>query len=90
MTNKTLFKGKHKFELGKYYLLQYGINAYIGKLIKVTKCGYNFLNEETNCCLLKTHLYIPKKYKSNKDLTFLLFGHITQIEEINKSEFLHK
>jgi hypothetical protein len=41
------------------------------KLIKVTKTGYNFLNEKTNKCVFKSHFYPLKKtskhYKGEMD-----------------------
>jgi hypothetical protein len=33
------------------------------KLIQVTEYGYNFLNEKTNQCVLKRHLYVPVKIR---------------------------
>lgn len=59
-------------ELGERYSIVYGgrgkfINV---KLIQVTPFGYNFLDEETNRCILKQHLYVPlkirEKYNTNK------------------------
>jgi hypothetical protein len=32
-------------------------------LIQVTEYGYNFLNEKTNQCVLKRHLYVPVKMR---------------------------
>lgn len=30
------------------------------KFIQPTKCGFNFLNLDTNKCILKHHLYLSK------------------------------
>jgi hypothetical protein len=63
-------------ELGKTYSVSVRLcNASVIrselKLIKVTKTGYNFLNEKTNKCVFKTHFYPIKKtskhYKSEMD-----------------------
>jgi len=57
----------HKFELGCNYRVQFGYREdrfVICKLIKVTKTGYNFLNIETNKCIMKQHLY-PTKMRNH-------------------------
>jgi hypothetical protein len=87
------FLGKRTFELGKYYELTWdGRYGFIGRFIQVTRCGYNFLNEETNRCILASHLYIPKKFKaeSSEDKKhFLLYGAIKTIREVD-IELLYK
>lgn len=50
-----------KLELGE----EYNISVFLGKihkvkLIKVTKCGYNFLDQNTNKCIFPKHLYLSK------------------------------
>ena len=35
------------------------------RFIQVTQFGYNFLNEETNQCVLARHLYVPTKMRDN-------------------------
>lgn len=50
-----------RLELGKYYIVGFSYNTQIiCKFIQTTKCGFNFLNVETNKCLLKHHLYPSK------------------------------
>ena len=58
----NLPKVERTFKLGKEY------NFYDKpvKLIKVTRKGFNFLNVESNRCMLKRHLY-DRRY-SKKDL----------------------
>jgi hypothetical protein len=51
--------------LGEYYYIHYKKDKIKVKLIQVTEFGYNLLNEETNCCILKRHMYVPKKYREN-------------------------
>lgn len=51
MKNKNLFS--IDLELGKTYL----IRNRVGKFIKVTRKGFNFLDEATNCCILMKHTY---------------------------------
>lgn len=51
--------------LGETYTIEWeikGKNQEINvKLIQVTQYGYNFLYEEENRCILKSHMYIPTK-----------------------------
>ena len=52
-------------ELGKIYTVSVRLcnHSYITsdlKFIKVTRTGYNFLNEKTNKCIFKTHFYPVK------------------------------
>lgn len=50
-----------KFEIGKNYRFSYGYGRnYKCKFIQVTPRGYNFLNLETNRCMLRQHLYLSK------------------------------
>lgn len=50
-----------KFKLGAEYTFSYGYNtSYSCKFIQVTQKGYNFLNLETNKCMLRHHLYLSK------------------------------
>lgn len=73
-SNKQLFIQTHyikELELGKHYISTFYRNkSIIVKFIKVTKCGYNFLNINTNECILKQHLYPIKHDKNNR--TFYL------------------
>jgi hypothetical protein len=46
------------FELGASYLMQSNYKKpIVVKFIKVTRKGYNFLDECTNKCVLKRHVY---------------------------------
>lgn len=50
-----------KLELGKHYVIWFDYkNKMICKFIQTTKCGFNFLNLNTNKCILKQHLYRSK------------------------------
>jgi len=57
-----------EFVLGEVYYLQW-FNALPMrcKFIQVTQYGYNFLNEDTNVCVLSKHLYVPKKLRNYLD-----------------------
>ena len=73
-----LVRGVKDLELGCLYHVYYPTKKpVVHKFIKVTKKGYNFLNIETNKCILKQHLYESKKYKN----TFFVYKMLI-IEEI--------
>ena len=62
--------------LGEIYWITFSHGRYFPvKFIKVTRCGYNFLNEKTNKCILPRHLYPSKYYleKFNKSNIFTIF-----------------
>lgn len=48
------------------------------KLIKVTKCGYNLLDETQNRCVLKRHLYPTKKTRGKMDMQFIISVQLAQ------------
>lgn len=60
------------------------------KLIQVTQYGYNFLYEEENRCILKSHLYVPTKYREKyaaEEKFFMIPSKIVfNIEEFRKGE----
>ena len=61
-----------RLELGKEYLLStYYLPKTRCKFIKVTRCGYNFLNLETNKCILNRHLYPSKKIDPVGEMFFV-------------------
>ena len=50
-----------KLKLGKHYVIWFGFqNKMMCKFIQPTKCGFNFLNLDTNKCILRQHLYPSK------------------------------
>ena len=51
------------------------------RFIKVTKCGYNLLNMDTNKCILKQHLY-PSKYKNHSSGDWFFINEYLKIEVI--------
>lgn len=54
-----------KLELGKDYLVYYTYKKKMNcRFIQPTKCGFNFLDLETNKCILPKHLY-PSKCKNH-------------------------
>ena len=57
---RPIFKPQ-KINLGEDYKItfKYG-NQVIGRFIKITKTGYNFLNLKTNKCIFKKHFYKSK------------------------------
>jgi hypothetical protein len=56
-----------QFKLGKYYAIWYSPfgKPRICKFIQPTKCGFNFLDLNTNKCILKQHIY-PSKCKDHE------------------------
>lgn len=59
--NKKKMRRPVKLNLGKDHTIRFGHgNIVKGKLIQATRCGFNFLNEETNRCVLNKHLYKSK------------------------------
>lgn len=50
-----------ELELGKHYVVFWNYrNKQVCKFIQPTKCGFNFLNLDTDKCILKNHLYRSK------------------------------
>jgi hypothetical protein len=58
---------KYRFELGEELIRTRVTTNDIDKfkVIKVTKCGYNILDVQSNKCILKSHLYPIKKSLAN-------------------------
>jgi hypothetical protein len=51
-------------EVGKHYILVIRKKIIIAKFIKTTKKGFNFLNLNTNECIMKRHIYrFKNKYE---------------------------
>lgn len=66
-----MFRGKNGIDLhivdcvlGETYHVYYRGKVIEGRFIKVTNCGYNFLHEPSNQCIMKDHWYVPTKYKN--------------------------
>ena len=55
--------------LGEYYNFLYGKEFIKVRLIKVTRCGYNFLYDDEKRCILTKHLDISSKYKKECEST---------------------
>ena len=50
-----------KLILGQHYIISYGFKRkMVCKFIQTTKCGFNFLNINTNKRILTRHLYVSK------------------------------
>lgn len=50
-----------QLKLGAYYAIYFNYNRIMMcQFIQPTKCGFNFLNLNTNKCILKHHLYPSK------------------------------
>lgn len=73
-----------KLNLGETYLVtvilcNYSVIRNELKFIKVTRKGYNFLDEKTNKCVFKNHFYQinknSKHYKGENDF-YIPFKHI--------------
>lgn len=70
-----------KLEVGQHYWIQHWFGLRYVRFIKVTRKGFNFLDEESSRCILPHHLYakgyagkdIPVKQKK---FTFLITNRI--------------
>ena len=75
-----------RLNLGSEYLIRFGHgNTIVGKLIQPTTRGFNFLNETTNKCILKHHIYNSKHANHLSEDWFFINTYYT-INEINKSQ----
>jgi len=55
-----------KLYLGQDYIMSWPYKKYmLCRFIQPTNKGYNFLNLETNKCILPRHLYPSKKFPEN-------------------------
>ena len=69
-----------KLKLGKHYIVSWGWkNKMVCKFIQPTKCGFNFLNLETNKCILKNHVY-PSKCENHQSGDWYWFNKLLKIE----------
>ena len=76
-----------RLELGKEYWVQYHHEYYTTdvahcKFIKVTKCGYNFLDIAKNKCVRNHHLYPSKKLDPMGEMFFV--DRRVSIKEVKK------
>lgn len=83
----------YQLELGKEYIVWWGGNKRRQmrvKFIQVTRMGYNFVNLETNKCILKQHLYQSKKEEYFNQMVFFV-NHWLNIHRVkikfNKEDF---
>jgi|LakMenEpi03Aug12_release.lakeMendotaPanAssembly.Ray.scaffolds.fasta_scaffold2079019_2 hypothetical protein len=68
-----------KLILGDNYQVGWSVNKMSTcKFIKVTSKGYNFLDIETNKCILKHHLY-ASKYENNKNGNLFIINELLKI-----------
>lgn len=65
--NNQIRRIPRQLKLGKHYAVHYAPfgKIYICKFIQPTKCGFNFLDLDTNKCILKHHLY-PSKCENHE------------------------
>lgn len=72
-----------KLKLGKHYVVWFNYkNKMMCKFIQPTKCGFNFLNLDTNKCIIKHHLY-PIKYEKYLSGDWFFVNQNMHIEECN-------
>ena len=72
-----------KLKLGEDYKVFWSIEAItVYKFIQITEYGYNFLDMETNKCLLKHHLYSSKK-DNHKSGDWFWINHKLRVEDID-------
>lgn len=70
-----------KLQLGKEYIVWFNYKTkYKCRFIQPTNFGFNFLNLETNKCLLKRHLY-PSKYENHSSGDWFFINEQLKIEE---------
>lgn len=79
MKNTAQRRIPHKLELGKEYIIRFNNrNGIHCKLIKPTRCGYNFLNLQTSKCILtRSHIYPSKCENHESGDWFFLSDKIT-------------
>ena len=72
-----------KLKLGETYRVYFPWGkTYKCKFIQPTKCGYNFLDMDTNKCILKRHLY-PSKAENHKSGDWFFIIDIISITSFN-------
>ena len=82
---KNTIRRPVRLNLGSEYTIRFGHgNSVVGRLIMPTKCGFNFLNETTNKCIMKNHLYKSKRENHLSEDWFFINTYFT-INEVNKS-----
>ena len=70
-----------KLKLGKHYAVWFVYkNKMMCKFIQTTKCGFNFLNLDTNKCILSQHIY-PSKYENHLSCGWYWINEHINIEE---------
>lgn len=70
-----------KLELGKHYVIWFDPKSkMMCKFIQPTKCGFNFLNLDTNKCVLNGHLY-PSKCENHLSETWFWVNERLKIDE---------
>lgn len=61
-----------ELKVGKEYVFVFKYGTYTkSKFIKVSPKGYNFLDLNTNECIMKTHLYKPKWETVDKNYFYI-------------------
>ena len=66
--------GEYELEVGRHYWVQ----GRYARFIRVTRKGFNFLDEEYSCCLFYRHLY-DRRY-SGRDIPFGKTKFICQVD----------
>lgn len=70
-----------KLKLGEYYVVWFDYkNKIMCKFIQPTKCGFNFLNLNTNKCVLPHHLY-PNKHENHLSGNWFWVNEYMKIEQ---------
>ena len=62
-----------KCVLGENYHVYYRNQIILGKFIKVTNKGYNFLHEASNQCIFPRHWFIPRKWQNKSQGPIKMF-----------------
>jgi hypothetical protein len=70
-----------KLRLGNNYIIWFDYkNKMVCKFIQPTRCGFNFLNLDSNKCILPHHLY-PSKSENHKSGDWFWINKSMNIED---------
>ena len=91
-------RSRYKFTMNKYKELELGAFYSFGppekgyrlfQFIKVTKLGYNFLDVETNCCVLRRHIYRTKASRKLGENFFSIGCVMHELRKVENYEGCH-
>ena len=88
-TKNNIVKRRPKqLNFGSHYIVYYNYNNKMTcKFIQPTRCGFNFLDLNTNKCILKQHLY-PSKCENHLSEDWFWINEYLNIERIDNKFFI--